>query len=981
MNVPRLVLIVALLFAPAAVFAAPQKLPSRSASPRQVQLLPEITGEKPQPLNVPTPRPTVKATPRVLATPVSRAATPRPTPVPLTMFPFALPPLALPAPLPNAPQTSAIDVSFLNDAPAGRAGFVSTRGEHFIDGTGKPLRLWGVNFNFSGAFPSKEETPLIAARLARFGFNAVRLHHYEGYAAPSGIWKTAAIGSSRVKLPREFDPVQLDRFDFFISELIKRGIYIDLNLHVGRKTLEGEGVLGAANLPEKDKGVSYFDPKLIGLQKDFSRAILTHVNPYLKHGLSAEPGVCAVEMNNEDSLLGLWLDSSLQMPLEYSRVLADRWNAWLKIRYDEKTLRAAWTEVSDPIGGENLLAQPLPPQIVNADSVDAQVPVAMNALPHYNLTTVTGAQGKVAVDTISGPTVDGFVRPGITVSLDRPGTVSWAFQLNRDGLDVQENQPYTLSFWARADTPRRISVNLWQDRAPTRFGGFTGYANLTVNWEKYTFVFRPSNPDPGHSRLSWNLGNQTGQVQFGQFDLRTGGSIAAPPEWTLANGVPLIDPKTTQVLAARRDYAQFLGEIESDYVKNMRAFLRDDLKVRVPIWDTQAQFGGWGGIARETQSDAIDVHAYWKHPDFGAGSWNSVAWKVGNVSMTTAAPTDPLSAFALFRLRGKPFVMSEWNSGQPNDFGAETLPMIAAYAAWQDWAGVFLFDYHSGGDFGRNRFENFFSIDTQPVKMATAPLSALLFRRPNPDASTREADPLGDLDVACESVTLTMPLDLLWREVGGFATGPTATPLVRTWNDAGVSRALGWQKRVYINFGGGGFPTASRVSADSPAQLVSDTGQVLWDTRSNIFRVNAPRSKVAVGSLGGSKTFLDELSIAMPPSQSNWAMFGLSSLDGAEVSRSRRLLLTACGKAENLNMGWNKDRSSVGTKWGDGPTQVEGISADIALSTDMANATVWALDENGNRNLSIASTRGADGLLRFSVGAQNRTLWYEIAAP
>ena len=809
----------------------------------------------------------------------------------------------------------------------------------------------------------------------------MRLHHYEGYAAPNGIWKTAATGSSRVKLPREFDPVQLDRFDFFISELIKRGIYIDLNLHVGRKTLEGEGVAGAANLPEKDKGVSYFDPKLIQLQKDFSRAILTHVNPYLKHGLNAEPGVCAIEMNNEDSLLGLWLDSSLTMPLEYQRVLAERWNDWLQKHYDEKSLRAAWTEVSDPISGANLIAQPFPPQIINADSVDAQVPVAMNALPRYSLATVTGAQGKVAVDTISGPTVDGFVRPGITVSLARPGTVSWAFQLNRDGLDVQENQPYTLSFWARADTPRRISVNLWQDRAPSRFGGFTGYANLTVNWEKYVFVFRPSNPDPGHSRLSWNLGNQAGQVQFGEFDLRSGGSIAAPSSWTLANSVPLIDPKTTQVLAARRDYAQFLGEIENDYVKSMRAFLRDDLKVRVPIWNTQAQFGGWGGVARETQSDAIDVHAYWKHPDFGAGTWNNVAWKVGNVSMTTAAPTDPLSAFALFRLRGKPFVMSEWNSGQPNDFGAETLPMIAAYAAWQDWSAVFLFDYHSSGDFNRNRFENFFSIDTQPVKMATAPLSALMFRRPNPDASTRQANPLGDLDVAQDSVTLTMPLDLLWREVGGFATGPSAAPLVRTWSDAGVSRALGWQKRVYVNLGSGSFPTASRVDGDLPKQLVSDTGQIFWDTRSNVFRVDAPRSKVAIGTLGGRKTFLDELSITMPPSVSNWAMVGLSSLDGADVSSSRRLLLTVCGKAENLNMGWNADRSSVGSKWGDGPTQVEGITADIALSTDLTNATVWALDSSGNRNLRVASTRGADGILRFSAGPQNRTLWYEIAAP
>ncbi len=195
----------------------------------------------------------------------------------------------------------------MNDVPAGARGFVSTQGEHFVDGHGRILRLWGVNLNFVGAFPSRDEAPKVASRLAKFGFNAVRLHHYEGNAAPNGLWQAGApagaIGSNKPKIPRQFDLDQLDKFDFFIAELIKRGIYIDLNLHVGRKTLDGEGVSYASSLPEKDKGVNLFDPQLIRLQRDFSRAILTHVNPYTKRALQDEPGVCALEMTNENSLL------------------------------------------------------------------------------------------------------------------------------------------------------------------------------------------------------------------------------------------------------------------------------------------------------------------------------------------------------------------------------------------------------------------------------------------------------------------------------------------------------------------------------------------------------------------------------------------------------------------------------------------------------------------------------------------------------
>ena len=952
------------------------------------------------------------AVPPTTATPsfTIQPATPAPS-----LFPFVLPPFD--------DSATPTDVSWMNDAPAGAHGFVSTRGEHFVDGRGKVLRLWGVNINFAGAFPAKNEAPKIAARLAKFGFNAVRMHHYEGYAAPNGIWKTAAIGSSKPKIPREFDSDQLDRFEFFIAELIKRGIYIDLNLHVARKATEGEGVIYASNLPDKDKGIKYFDKRLVQLQQDFSRAILTHVNPYTGRALKDEPGVCAMEMANEDSLLGSWLEGDLSMPNDYSFRLNDRWMTWLRAKYPtQEALRRAWTEVDEPVSGDDIFAQPLPAGIANADASDARNQVASNELSRMSLASVSGAQGTTNIDATSGPSVDGFVRPGLTVNLQKSGAVAWAFQLNRDGLDLQEGQAYTVSFWARADTPRRISVNLWQDREPRRFGGFTGYANLTVNWEQYSFVFRPVNPDPKHSRLSWDLGKDTGAVQLGEIDLRTGGRIAAPDSWTLARGVPNIEWKSTPIARARRDFAEFLGGVENDSVRQMRDFLRNDLGVKVPIWNTQAQFGSWGGIARESDlSDAIDVHAYWKHPAFKAGGWSGTNWKVGNDSMTRAAAIDPLSAFAFYRVRGKPFVMSEWNSGQPNDFGAETLLMAASYAAWQDWAGVFLFDYHSNGDYGRNRFENFFSIDTQPAKMVTAPAAALLYRRPagieysmsasssanvrntiggavtnvvtsatnlagngaannGNAANNAKASIPGDALPATDVVTMSLPRDLVWDETASFPDGPSAAPLVRTWQNAGGVRSMPLQGRVYAKLGDGVFARSTRTTANDLGKtplFKADTRQVMWDSKKNIFSLDTARTKVAVGFLGARHTQLGEWQWTMPRSPGNWASLSLSSLDGREVSSSKSLLLTAVGKAENIGMGWNADRSSVGDKWGSGPTQVEGITAFMRVLTDLKSARVWALDETGARR-QIVPSRLKNGVLSFTISPAWKTTWYQI---
>ncbi|MEO6908032.1 MAG: cellulase family glycosylhydrolase, partial [Abditibacteriaceae bacterium] len=165
-------------------------------------------------------------------------------------FPFVLPPFDA------APTVT--DVSWLNQAPAGRNGFTRTNGEHFIDGDGKPIRFWGVNISFAGAFPNKKDAPQIAARLAKFGFNAVRIHNFEGYAGVNGIWTPDKPGSSRPKIPRKIDPDQLDKLDYFIEKLIHDGIYIDFNLHVGRKVFEGESLKNASQYPEKDKGVDYY---------------------------------------------------------------------------------------------------------------------------------------------------------------------------------------------------------------------------------------------------------------------------------------------------------------------------------------------------------------------------------------------------------------------------------------------------------------------------------------------------------------------------------------------------------------------------------------------------------------------------------------------------------------------------------------------------------------------------------------------------
>jgi hypothetical protein len=227
---------------------------------------------------------------------------------------------------------SPVDVSFLLDAPAGKNGFVRAQGAHLVTGDGKRIRFWGVNVTDwskgSVMIPSKEDAPLWAATLARFGVNCVRFQFLD-LPTPRGL-----IDGKRDDT-RALDPEALDREDFFIAELEKRGIYINFNLLVGRPFKAGDGVQDYQKIREGAKGISLYDPRIIELQKEYAQQLLAHSNPYTKLEYRNDPAVAMVEINNENAL---WVGSRGPSPY-YDHELADLYNNWLKRNLNSEDLK------------------------------------------------------------------------------------------------------------------------------------------------------------------------------------------------------------------------------------------------------------------------------------------------------------------------------------------------------------------------------------------------------------------------------------------------------------------------------------------------------------------------------------------------------------------------------------------------------------------------------------------------------------------
>lgn len=218
------------------------------------------------------------------------------------------------------------------DAPAGKHGFVKVKKGHFYYEDGTRAKFWGINLGFNANFPTHKQAEIMADRIAFFGFNAVRFILMDFSFEPRGIWEdqAPAYNNPQMKRTGHLSPRQLDRLDYLIFQLKKRGIYADISLLVSRHFTKADGVADADQLDMAAKPASNFDPRLIELQKQYAHDLLTHINRYTCLHYSDEPAIALIEITNENSIIGAWrYNQIVNLPKYYLHELDVLWNTWL----------------------------------------------------------------------------------------------------------------------------------------------------------------------------------------------------------------------------------------------------------------------------------------------------------------------------------------------------------------------------------------------------------------------------------------------------------------------------------------------------------------------------------------------------------------------------------------------------------------------------------------------------------------------------
>ncbi len=232
-----------------------------------------------------------------------------------------------------------VDWSSLLDAPAGKHGFLTVKGEQFVFEDGTPVKFLGVVLCGPNAIVDKQKADSLTARLAKMGCNMLRLHHLDAEWAEPNIFGNA-------KGTRKLSPEVMKKIDYLIYSCKKRGIYMFLDILVNRQFYPEDGVEHAPPVLGA-KQVGFYSKKLIELQKEYAKQFLSHKNEYTGLAYKDDPAIALSEFINETTIFtGFGGDLVPEGP--YREELEALWN---KSKFKGKTLASFELEWdSDPRG-------------------------------------------------------------------------------------------------------------------------------------------------------------------------------------------------------------------------------------------------------------------------------------------------------------------------------------------------------------------------------------------------------------------------------------------------------------------------------------------------------------------------------------------------------------------------------------------------------------------------------------------------------
>lgn len=518
--------------------------------------------------------------------------------------------------------------------------------------------------------------------------------------------------------------------------------------------------------------------------------------------------------------------------------------------------------------------------------------------------TIGADDGYSLYSELSGGSTSGVV----TVSEDLQA-LEWAYL---QALLAHEN-PYTKTTYAEDPALAVIEIRnedsvFWHAPLNTLMSGAMPLheAALEADWRDWLIAEYGDNDGLA---AAWGDGLRSS-------DDLTGDGLNGYGAWELAAD----GPSNTDEVARAGDWIRFLAQRQREGYEARFALMRDagyDGLTITTAWKSGGAAAELANLWTDTAGDVIDRHTYWGG---GAGE-HQIA--TGEIS-TDALLADPAESFLATSgplPEGQPFLHSEWTSKPPNEHTFEAAPLYALYGmGLHGWDGSLHFSastraWIDGGWPGLSSY-----VSETPHYMG----QYFALSRAVREQHITEAPPAARLSIADAAL------------FGGTDARPDLDERLA---------ALG---PVVVAFEEGGSDTVIDADAfDDGAYLTSQ--ELSWKPGAHM-RISAEGTQGVVGTeLAGTHT-LPDVSIDLSSEQGSLL---LTALDGAPLSESAAVLVTAMGRAIQTGAAYSSDRATLEAVGGP-PLLLEPVQAQLTFGR--TPLSVSALDVYGVPQRELTDT-------------------------
>lgn len=423
------------------------------------------------------------------------------------------------------------------EKPAGLHGGVRMVGDRFQFEDGTPVWFWGTNLSYRESAPDKAAAEETAARFARSGVNAVRLHKFTGTD-----WEGIGDPATAVRM----DPAGLDRLDYFSRQLSARGLYYGWSHTFQFKVRPGDKArLSGFDELMRAGGNSYavinWAEDVQDLMIEMVVNLLKHKNPYTGKTYAEDPALSFVELQNEDDIFFYTSDEAFRKFPTYAAQLEKRFAVWLKEKYGTQSrLASAWGGLK---GGEGIEAGRVGiqanPWFMSSDFLPQQTGGALRRLLD-NAAFLHSVQNKFYERFTRAIRAAGYQGPVTGSPWQAPGQLPHYLNLKSDALvgfidrhnyfgghlnDTMLGQPGSgyLASGLQQVAGRPFALSEWITVYPALYaaeGPFlvAAYGLGLQGWDaSYLFQSISGTPADSAGNLPWGVWNGDAPVQLGQF--------------------------------------------------------------------------------------------------------------------------------------------------------------------------------------------------------------------------------------------------------------------------------------------------------------------------------------------------------------------------------------------------------------------------------------------------------------------------------